>query len=98
MGRFFAERLAAEIERALSEILLYEAEDERLNEVRVVRVEVSGSKALVFYTVEGTTFSQAERALRRAAGFIKARLREELGLQFVPRLEFLPEEGEWTDF
>lgn len=96
MKRFFAERLAAEIERALGEILLYEARDERLQEVRVLRVEVSGHKAVVFYGVEGVSWSQADEALRRASGFLRARLQEELGLAYVPKLIFLPEEPEWT--
>ena len=98
MGRYFAERLAAEIERELAEILSYEAEDERLQGVVVLRVEVSGPRAVVFYAVEGVSWAEADRALRRAARFLRARLKEELGLQVVPRLEFVPEEAEWTDF
>ncbi len=87
-------RLAREIARVLSETLLYEAKDEALSVVTILRVELSGNgqEALVYYSAN-QEWERAALALERARGFLRTRLAQEIRLRWVPRLTFVPEES-----
>jgi len=86
-------RLANEIARVLSETLLYEARDEALSCVTILRVELSGNgqEALVYYSAN-QEWEKASAALERARGFLRSRVAQEMRLRWVPRLTFVPEE------
>lgn len=86
-------RLANEIARVLSETLLYEARDEALSCVTILRVELSGSgqEALVYYSAN-QEWEKAAAALARAKGFLRTRVAQEIRLRWVPKLTFVPEE------
>ncbi|MGB9590538.1 MAG: 30S ribosome-binding factor RbfA [candidate division WOR-3 bacterium] len=86
-------RLAHEIARVLSETLLYEAKDEALSVVTIIRVELSGNgqEALVYYSAN-QEWERAALALERARGFLRTRLAQEIRLRWVPKLTFIPEE------
>ncbi len=82
--------MAGEMARTLSEVLACEARDEALAGVAVVRVELSGSTARVFFT-GGFHPLETAKALERASGFLRACLARDMGLAKVPRLIFLPQ-------
>jgi ribosome-binding factor A len=86
-------RLASEIARVLAETLLYEARDEALSCVTILRVELSGNgqEALVYYSASDE-WEKAAAALERARGFLRSRIAQEIRLRWVPRLTFVPEE------
>lgn len=79
--------------RVLSETLLYEARDEALSCVTILRVELSenGQEAMVYYSAN-QEWERAALALERARGFLRSRLVREIRLRWVPKLTFVPEE------
>ncbi|MEO0141614.1 MAG: 30S ribosome-binding factor RbfA [candidate division WOR-3 bacterium] len=86
-------RLAHEIARVLSETILYEAKDEGLSVVTILRVELvnRGQEAIVYYSA-AADWEGAASALERAKGFLRSRIAQEIRLRWVPRLTFVPEE------
>ena len=86
-----AQRLAGEMARTLSEILACEVRDEELSGVFVLRVELVGNRAKVFFSSQREPFEVA-KALERAKGFLRAGLARDMGLQRVPNLIFVPED------
>jgi ribosome-binding factor A len=77
----------------VAELLLLRSEDPRLKAVGVTRVETSPDlrKAKVFWSVLGDEAKRTtvDKALTRAAGFIRSNLAGTLGLRTVPELTFV---------
>ncbi|MDR2421989.1 MAG: 30S ribosome-binding factor RbfA [Deltaproteobacteria bacterium] len=77
----------------VAELLLFHSDDPRLKPVTVTRAQVSADlgKAVVFFSVLGDENGRlgAERALKKATGFIRSRLAGTLGLRAVPELTFV---------
>ena len=92
------EKLAHGMIRVLNEVLAYDAADDALSNITVLRVELSGDNrsANVFYSVLGDP-DAAQAALERAEGFLRARMALEMGLRHTPRLTFMLEEDQWKD-
>jgi ribosome-binding factor A len=86
------QRVAAEMERLLNELLLGEIKDPRLAEARVTQVEVSGdlSLATVYFNTLGLDDDPApvKEAFEQARGFIRSRVGRALNLRRVPDLRF----------
>ena len=84
-------RLERVVQDELNEILRDEVSDPTLTDVRVTHVKLSVDyrAAKVYYTsiAEGRDL---ERALERAAGFMRARLADSVELKRVPELRFEP--------
>ncbi len=87
-----AERVADQIQREVSMLLLTEVKDPRIGMVTISRVEVTHDLALarIYFTRMG---SEEERdacwtGLDRASGFIRRRLGQALTLRSVPEIEF----------
>jgi ribosome-binding factor A len=94
MPRSFArkERIAAEIQRLLNELLLSEAKDPRLSGARVSDVEVSGDLgiATVYFNTLALDDDPAavKEGFEKARGFFRSRVATALQLRRVPELRF----------
>lgn len=95
------ERVGDELRDAISGFLLRDAHDPMLQAVSVTAVDVTSclSSAKVYWVLISAEqpstreLRKAERALRRAAGFLRARLARELPLRTVPELNFYFDES-----
>ena len=85
------ERVGAELHRELALILRDEVRDPRLNRVTIqeVRVVRDLSHARVFFTLmESDQAKSVEKALNKAASFLRRRLGEVVKLRTIPQLHF----------
>lgn len=85
------ERVGAELHRELAVLLRDEVRDPRLNQVTIqeVRVVRDLSHARVFFTLMDRDQAKAtEKALAKAAGFLRHRLGELVNMRTVPQLHF----------
>lgn len=92
MAAYRAARLAAEIQRLLSEMLQNDLQDPRLVLANVTRVEVSHDlqHAKVYVsTLDPEGREQAAEALRHARGFLRTRLAAQLTMRTTPDLQFV---------
>jgi ribosome-binding factor A len=94
MPREFArkDRIAAEIQRLVNELLISEVKDPRLSGARVSEVEVSGdlSLATVFFNTLALDGDPAliREGFEQARGFFRTRVASALQLRRVPELRF----------
>lgn len=85
------ERVGAELHRVLAQILRDEVRDPRLNKVTIqeVRVVRDLSHARVFFTLmDRDQAKDTEKALGKAAGFLRRRLGEVVNMRSIPQLHF----------
>jgi len=92
-----AERVGGQIQKILSEILLKDVHDPRLEMTTVTAVKMSKDLriARIYFTVTGGT-SNADEALKgfkSAAGFLKRALAGEFDLRYMPALNFFYDES-----
>ncbi len=86
------ERVGAEIRRELAGLLRNEVRDPRLSRVTLqeVRVVRDLSHAKIYFTLMDSAEAKAtEKALNKAAAFLRRRLAETMPLRVVPRLAFV---------
>ncbi len=96
-------RLGQEVRRALSEIFRDRVHDPRLQEITVMRVDLSADLkvAHILLTLMGGDEEEARKALDRAKGFLRGELAKRLEIRAVPELRFqiLAEEDKpWMAF
>jgi ribosome-binding factor A len=86
------DKVAAEIQRLVNELLLSEVKDPRLTGARVSAVEVSGDLgvATVFFSTIALDDDPADirEGFEKARGFFRSRVGEALQLRRVPELRF----------
>jgi ribosome-binding factor A len=86
------QRVAAQIQRLLNELLLAEVKDPRLKDVRVSDVEVTGdlSLATVFFNTLALDDDPApmKEGFEQARGFFRSRVAHSLALRRAPELRF----------
>jgi ribosome-binding factor A len=88
------ERVGEEVRAEIARVLREEATDPRLRLVTLTRVDVAPdfSRAEVWWSVverkNGSPREETERALEKAAGFVRRRLAETLPLRRMPALHF----------
>jgi ribosome-binding factor A len=86
------DKVAAEIQRLVNELLLSEVKDPRLSGARVSAVEVSGDLgvATVFFNTIALDEDPADirEGFERARGFFRSRVGQALQLRRVPELRF----------
>jgi len=87
-----SDRVSDLIQEIISEMLLKDLNDPRLESVTITDVELTGDLKLatVFFSARGN-LSQEEASLHglaSAAGYIKKRLGKELRLRYIPDLLF----------
>lgn len=86
-----AERVSGQLRRELAQLIQSEVKDPAVGLVSVSDVEVSRdlSHAKVFVTVfDESNAADSIRALKRAAGFLRSRLGQELRMRIIPQLHF----------
>lgn len=87
-----ARRMGAEIQRELVGLLRREVKDERIGNVTITGVDVTGDlrTARVHYLVFGKQGSdpQVQRGLESAAGFLRNALSKALMIRYTPTLSF----------
>jgi ribosome-binding factor A len=86
-------RVAAELQRVVNDLLLSDVKDPRLEGVRISEVDLSGDLgvAKLFYSTldPDEDCAPIDRALRKAAGFLRTRVAHEIRLRRTPELKFL---------
>ena len=91
MSRGRPQKVADQIQRELSEILRRDLQDPRLALVTLTAVDASPdlSHAVVYFTcLERAQAEAAEKALRRAAGFLRSSLAKRMKMYTTPELRF----------
>ena len=87
-----ARRLGAEIQRELTLILRRDVKDERIGNVTITAVDVTGDlrTAKVYYLVFGKEGPDpnVQRGLQSAAGFLRNALSKSLMIRYTPTLSF----------
>lgn len=85
-------RVAAELQRVVNDLLQLDVKDPRLEGVRVSEVELSGDLgvAKLFYSTldPDADCAPIDKALRKAAGFLRTRVAHEIRLRRIPELKF----------
>ena len=99
MPREFArhQRLGAQIQRTLSELLRFETKDPRLQGVSLTTVDLTRdlSVAKIYFSLldpEGNAESALE-GLEKASGFLRGRLGREIKVRHVPELRFVHDDS-----
>lgn len=87
-----AKRLGEQIQRELTQLLRREVKDERIGNVTITAVNVSGDTrtAVVYYLVFGKEGAdpKVQRGLTSAAGFLRNALSKALMIRYTPTLTF----------
>src|SRR3984885_6245209 len=87
-----AKRLGEQIQRELTELLRRDVKDERIGNVTITAVNVSGDlrTARVYYLVFGKDGAdpKVQRGLESAAGFLRNALSKALMIRYTPTLTF----------
>ena len=86
------QRIAAQMQRSLAELLPRAVKDPRVGNVTITAVSLLEdlSAARIFFLPFGKSQATAEQlaGLQSAAGFLRGELARQLGLRHAPRLEF----------
>lgn len=96
MTRGRPQKVADQIQRELAEILRRELQDPRLALVTITAVDAAPdlSHAVVYFTcLERVQADAAERALRKASGFLRHSLARRIKLYTTPELRFKYDES-----
>jgi ribosome-binding factor A len=92
-----AERVGGLIQQILADLLRRDINDPRLQMATITRVTVAKDLRLarIYFATSGGKAGSADIAqgFRSAAGFIKRRLGPQLGLRYMPELEFFYDES-----
>jgi len=87
-----ADRVGGLIQQILSELLRRDISDPRVQRVTITEVKVTRDLRLarIYFAAAGGEAAAADavQGFRSAAGFIKRRLGPQLGLRYMPALEF----------
>jgi ribosome-binding factor A len=90
-------RVAAEVQRVLNTLLSVEVKDPRLTGVTISAVDLSGDVSVA--KVSFSTLNPdddpgpVEEGLRKAGGFMRSRLGQQLSMRRVPELRFQHDDG-----
>jgi ribosome-binding factor A len=87
-----ARRLGEQIQRELTQLLRRDVKDERIGNVTITAISVTGDlrTAKVYYLVFGKSGAdlQVQRGLESAAGFLRNALSKALMIRYTPTLTF----------
>ena len=90
-------RIASEMTRVISEILLSDARDNLMKAITITGAEVSTdlSFAKVYFTslITNMTHQELEREMEEAAPFIRKELASKMNLRNTPKLKFVYDES-----
>jgi ribosome-binding factor A len=92
-----ADRVGGLIQQILSDLLRRDISDPRVQMVTITQVKVTKDLRLarIYFAAAGGKAGAADavQGFRSAAGFIKLRLGPQLGLRYMPELEFFYDES-----
>ncbi|MFH1977075.1 MAG: 30S ribosome-binding factor RbfA [Pseudomonadota bacterium] len=92
-----ADRVASQIQKILSEILIKDIKDPRLDMATITGVKMSRDLKLarIYFTISGSNKSAEDAAIgfKSAAGYLKRTLASQLGLRYMPDLSFFYDES-----
>jgi ribosome-binding factor A len=92
-----AQRIEAQMQRTLAELLARGVKDPRVGSVTVTSVSLStdGGVARIYFVPFASRHSPAEvsAGLASASGFLRGEVGRQLGLRHAPRLEFVFDTG-----
>jgi ribosome-binding factor A len=92
-----ADRVAGQIQKILSEILIKDIKDPRLDMATITGVKMSRDLKLarIYFTISGGSKSveDASKGFKSAAGYLKRTLASQLGLRYMPDLTFFYDES-----
>ncbi|MBW2367327.1 MAG: 30S ribosome-binding factor RbfA [Deltaproteobacteria bacterium] len=92
-----ADRVSAQIQKVLAEVLRKKIKDPRLEAVVITAVKMAQDikSARVYYAVSGSRHAreQAGRGFDDARGYIKRLLAKKLGLRYMPEVRFFYDES-----
>lgn len=92
-----SQRLAAQMQRSLSELLRFESKDPALADVSLTAVELSRdlSVARIYFSLLNPDADPqpALDGLKRAAGFLRKKLGDALTVRHVPELRFVHDDS-----
>lgn len=92
-----ADRVAGQIQKILSEILIKDIKDPRLDMATITGVKMSRDLKLarIYFTISGSNKSaeDASKGFKSAAGYLKRTLASQLGLRYMPELAFFYDES-----
>lgn len=93
LSQMRAQRVGEQMKKELSDILMREVKDPRVEFVTVTGVDVTGDlqQATVYFTVLGESEEEEEetlKALRQAKGFIRSEIGKRIQLRKTPDIEF----------
>ena len=91
-----ADRVSGQIQKELSDLLIKQIRDPRLDMATITGVKMSPDLKLarIYFTISGTfpdkekTIANAVKGFDSALGFIKRTLAKQLGLRYMPDLRF----------
>ena len=90
-------KAAEAIRQVVGMAILTEIQDPRVQDVTIVRVEVSGDMqtAKVYVSVMGSEAKQnlCLRGLKSCAGFLQSKIAKRLETRYVPHLQFVLDQG-----
>lgn len=90
-------RLASDIRHALADILAREVSDDRLKNVNITRVKLSGdgSHMTLFYETLGDAEEKKEsdNAMRSARGFLRSQLASRIRMRTVPDISIVRDDS-----
>lgn len=91
------QRIEAELQRVIAELVSREVKDPRVGMITVTAVQASpdmGSARILYvpFGVQGDP-ADVQAGLTRAAGFLRGEVGRRLGLRHAPRLEFVHDES-----
>jgi ribosome-binding factor A len=90
MGRL--EKVNAELQREISEIIQYDLKDPRLGFITITNVEVTPDirYARVYYSVLGSVQEEAkaEQGLTSSAGYVRRLIGQKMKMRYTPELIF----------
>lgn len=88
-----ADRVSALMQEALSGIIHKSIKDPRLDTVGITRIKMTADlkRARIYFVVTGESVPREDAAagFKKASGFIKHALAQELDLRYMPELQFL---------
>lgn len=91
------QKAASAIREVVSMAILTELKDPRVRDVTVTKVEVlpdmRNAKVHVSIMGDETKEQLSLRGLRNAAGFLQSRIKDRIDTRYVPRLEFVLDQG-----
>lgn len=97
MGSYRPEKIAEQILRELSQLLMFSIKDPRIASVTITDVQVARdlSIAKIFFTVtdEAEDRKPAEQGLKKSAPFMRRQLSQLMRMRSVPELRFYYDES-----